>query len=471
MPALLVASALAAADPCVGAPAPASVRELVAAAAYVRVGREEERSGAPDVARLAYAQALSLDPGNAEARAGLARVCVGTSPAAAPLDEAIARMDAGDREGALALLQALEGERKTAEAQLLEGILRYELGEDALALPLLRSAEQDPALAASAGLFLGLIALRAGDAPAASARFASLAEGEDSPLRSSARSLLRLARREGRLAFSAFLEGGYDSNVNLAGPETPVPGGADAFGGVALSLLLRPWRKGPYLLAHGGYRAQTRLIEEDTGAAGAVLGYSLGSQGLRGSAEYELGLVSFGGVPYQLSHALNLRGAFPLSSWLFSAESLTRLEAFLLPEQAPYSGVREVARAAVGLAVHRALFLEAGYTLTRDAAREPALAYVEHGPSLRARWQPLAPLHLVAGFDVRWRGFDAPDVDLGVSRMESTLEGTLRTELELGEDWTLYLSVEGQRAFSSVPELGYLRFVGSAGVAYARGFW
>ncbi len=467
----LVLTALLSADPCAEPPAASAKPDAQLAGAYVRVGRDEEDAGSAGGAKLAYAQALSLDPSNVEAREGLRRVC-GKGDGAALREEAVEKMEAGDRVGAIYLLRKSRAAGESREADLLEGILQYELGDDARALPLLRSAAQDPAFAASAELFQGLISLRAGDSASAAERFAAVSQAEDPAISSSARNLLRMSRREGRLVLSAFLEAGYDSNVDLSpGASLFTPGDADAFGGVALSALIRPWRRGPYLLLNGGYRAQTRLIQDDTGVAGALLGWQLGDLGPRIAAEYELGFVSFGGDPYQVSHALNVRGALPLGRWQLAAESVTRLESFVEPELAAYSGVREVARLLVGVSPLTNFFAEAGYAFTRDAAVDPALAYVEHGPSLRLRWQPVQPVRLSLGADYRARTFDVVDPDLGVARNESVLSGTLRGELELGDTWTLYAAAEAWRASSTLAELGYVRFVGSAGVALARGVW
>src|SRR6185436_4599447 len=101
---------------------------------------------------------------------GLNRLCR-EGPRGDPLEAAIALMKRGDRLAAIARFEALRAGRHDAAATLLEGICRYELGDDAQALPLLLEARKEPALSSSADLFLGLISLRRGDGQDAERRF------------------------------------------------------------------------------------------------------------------------------------------------------------------------------------------------------------------------------------------------------------------------------------------------------------
>jgi hypothetical protein len=117
------------------------------------------------------------------------------------------------------------------------------------------------------------------------------------------------------------------------------------------------------------------------------------------------------------------------------------------------------------------LLLEVRYGLGRDAVLDPALSYWEHGPGLRAQWQPFVSLRLIAGADLRWRAYDAFDEDLEVERRETYLEGGLRAEVDLANAWTLYGSVWASGQVSNAPELSYSRWVGSFGVAFLQGFF
>src|SRR4029078_9850535 len=109
---------------------------------------------------------------------------------------------------------------------LLEGIARYQLGQDTLAVPLFEPARVDPGMAETASFLLGLIALRRGDGDRASRLFdpAGRAVGREGAVRP----LARMAQQEGHLVVPALAELVYDTNVALrpdAAPTT-LPGPA-----------------------------------------------------------------------------------------------------------------------------------------------------------------------------------------------------------------------------------------------------
>jgi hypothetical protein len=480
---LLALWLLAAIDPCASR-LPGRKKDPATASAYLSVGREEESRGALKTAKLAYAEAVASDPSNAQARSALRRLCAEPVSPPPSLDAALEKLSAGDRDEALRILERLREKAPSASAALLEGILNYELERDAQAEPLLRSAEADPSTADSAKLFLGLIALRKGDADSALSQFRALSNAPDATLRSSAASLLRLAAREGRLVLSGTLEGGYDSNTDVTpGTQLLSSSAAAGLGGAALSALIRPWlQAGPFLLLRGGYRAIPANPIYELGSAAGALGFQLGDGDLRGAAEYQLDLVALGLHPYLLTHSLLVRGQVPLGRALLFAELGAYLETYIpsppsipIPlltasEAAGYSGVRPAGRGTARWRFSPELFAELEYGLSRDLAGERRFSYLEHGPGVRARWSLTSQLSLSTAAEYRTRAFDAPDPDLLLTRADTYVNGGLRAEYELSPSWALFASLWGWQASSNVPELSYLRLVGTAGFSFTEGF-
>jgi len=186
----LLLLALAAADPCAtpNPPVPSAAGE---AEVYVRVGDAERARGNLGAAGEAYRSALARSPDPA-IRRKLEEVCQAILD---PFQAGADALEAGNPDGALRELARARGRGNDRGVDLLEGIARYQLGEDATAIPLLESARTDPALAESASFFLGLIALRRGDGDRASRLFDQA--GRAVGLEGAARQLARISQQEG----------------------------------------------------------------------------------------------------------------------------------------------------------------------------------------------------------------------------------------------------------------------------------
>ena len=139
----ILALILGAADPC--APVvPAATPAPAEAAVYRAVGDQERAAGSADAAAVAYRDAAALDPADAASRKALQALCRQPAARADPFEAGLRRMEAHDWRAAAESFG--EARRATGDrsAALLEGICRYNLGEDAEAAPLLRTAEGRP---------------------------------------------------------------------------------------------------------------------------------------------------------------------------------------------------------------------------------------------------------------------------------------------------------------------------------------
>jgi len=69
-----------------------------------------------------------------------------------------------------------------------------------------------------------------------------------------------------------------------------------------------------------------------------------------------------------------------------------------------------------------------------------------------------------------WRPFDAYDSDLGSRRSDRYLDAAALVEWDLGERFSLQVTLAARRAFSSVEDFEYTKVVPTVGFACAQGF-
>jgi hypothetical protein len=456
---------LAAADPC--APVePLPGAEPATAAPYVAVALQEELRGSPDTAVTAWREALRRAPHDTTAASALATLCA-RAQREALFAEGLRSMDAGAHRAAAEVFARLRAEAPDPGAALLEGICRYELGEDAAARVLLQEASRAPQHEGAASLFLGLLALReGGDAAPFLVR-----AGTAPALANASAGLLELSRRSGRLVLSALVSGGGDSNESLAPDGSPAPAGnADASASAAGSLSWRPaGESGLQARLSGSYRKLARFTEYDLGLAEGSLGWQLGAGPRHLRADYTYDFLGVGGAAFLSAHKLSLEGRLPLGPLSLSGGYGARFETYLPAASADYSGVRHSADLAASWRGESGLALSLGWLLTRDLARDPLLSHLEQGP----RVQALVPLargaRLTAEASLLWRGYDGADPSLGVSRADRYLDLGLLGELDLGALWTARLTVSARSASSNVAAFTYQQAGVALGLAYMVG--
>ena len=468
MMALVAALVISAADPC--APVePAARPDPAAAAAYRAVAEAERGAGSPETAIVAYRGAVALDPSDQVSRRALAGLCA-AAPARprAAFDRGVALLEGGDPRGAARAFEEARASGSDPSAALLEGVCRYELGEDRAARALLREAEAAPEHRETASLYLGLIALRDGDA-AEAARLLDVA-AESRALAPAAIDLARLARSRQRLFLSLLAEAGWDSNAQLAPTEIPVSSSWDATFGLTAAGIYRPLgESGPYLSGTALYRQQARFGDLDYGGASAAAGWQLGDVRRGLLAEYAFDDRVLGGHSFLTAHRLLASGWLPAGGASLGASYLARFESYPDPFYAPFSGTFQRADATASVPLGTRTTVTLAYRLLRDGVEQPQLSFTEHGPALELR-HALAPrVHVGAGAAVSWRRYDALDPLLGVTRSDTYLDAFALVEWDVASRWTVRFSVDARDALSNATGFAYLRVAPTLGLAYAVG--
>jgi len=454
---------------------PAPSPDPAAAGAYLEVGDAEKRQGRPDTAAVAFREAIRLDPASPAARARLLDLCRESGEAAdEDLDRATRAVEEGRYEEAIAALgpRFSGGGRPDAATALLYGLSLYERGDDARAKQALELAAQSPETADAASVFLGLLALRAGDSERAAALFDRADRGGQGELARTARDLAVMARRDARLAVSVQAEGGYDSNVDQAPDRTPVAGlSGDLLYGASASALLRPFGEaGPYAVAGARLRNLREIGDYDLGWAGGAAGYRLIHGRDELWAEYAYDAIWLGYAPFSTAHQLQLGGALELPFARLGATASARAERYSTPQIQKYSGPTFDGEVSLGWG-GSATEVRLRYRGQVHRSQDTEVGWQDHGPGVRA----LAAIgwgRLVVDAQVTIRTYGAEDPGLGdVVRQDAYLDGVVSLEQDLGKQLTACFSLGGRKAFSNVGTLEYTRLYGSLGLIFTAGLW
>ena len=465
MSGLVLAVMLASPDPCASVE-PAARPDRAAARAYRTVAESELVAGSVETAVSSYRDAIANDPADDESREALVRLCR-LPPPPDPFREGVRLMDAGEYRAAAEAFRSARPGDAAPSAALLEGICRFELGDDDEARALFQEAAAYPPHREEARLYLGLVALRGGAAAEATALFESAATNP--ALERMAGDLARLARRDGRLVLSVAAESGWDSNVTLAPNGTPSgPVESDGLYAFSANALFRPQgSEGPYLRAGGFLQDQMQVSAYDFGGFDAAAGWQLGRGGQGLLAEYDYGARRFGGASYLSAHRLLGSAWLRTGSVLLGASYLVRFESYA-PAWSAFSGTLQRAELRASLLATPAVRLGLAYGVGRDAARDSVLSWLEHGPRAELR---IAVGRVLLGADasLAWRPYDAYDPSLSARRADRYLDGAAFAEWDLDGGLSLRLSLLGRKALSNVPAFAYDKLLPTVGIGYTLG--
>jgi len=448
-------------------PEPAPARDAASARAYLEVGDAEAKSGSTETALLAYREALRLDPSNVRAREAHDAACARRTPAAM-LGEGIRRMEAGDREGAIAVFQWLRTGRADPAAALYEGILRYEMGDDDEARRLFVEAQSGPAYAARAQYFLGLIELRDGSASDATVLFDQVAASSTGGTLGERAEVLRsAAMRSGRGVIGIDLESGYDSNVNF----TPSggPGSADGAAAAGGWLLVRPLGlSGPYLRGNAFYRSQMEARDRDLGLFGGQAGWRLGRGETYGFADYGYEATLLGGAPYLRAHRGRVGARWQIRRVALSSVYTVRFGNYETPASTEYTGVLHTLDPEVSLRFPEGSSLSLGYHGGRDTTAFAHTSAWEHGPRAAVRLLVLPTLRVGADASFIARTYDAAPASGVNARSDQIFYAGSTLEKDF-DRFTVRLQAGYRISSSNDPAYSYSRLIATLGASYILG--
>jgi hypothetical protein len=410
--------------------------------------------------RQALAVVLALAAASARADTQPASAPAPPADEPTPLEGGVASFQDGDFEGAArALEQARARDPDDPDAGLLLGITYYRLHRAADAEPLLAqgAASADAETAASARIFLALIALERDDERRAHALLDRVAASPSTELAASARALIDRSQRA-PLSLFAMVRPEFDSNVPLL-PTAPTAGAvqADADFLVLGAITDRPIRGVPFQLeATLSYRQQAQLTDFDFLAGVAALGYDDGALDVGASGEaMGLGSSFYGaGAGGQIGYHLDLDAA--VTPW---ARYGLRYRDYEPADYTGYTGFTHSGALGLGIGRRGTVSADVDGLVLRELTSDAALVAtgVGAGAALRVRF---ASVSLVGGGTVTWRAFD-----LGRRDLQTALDASVALDITSG-----FGVVAGATLLdndSSLAEAVYLKVTAFAGVYVA----
>jgi hypothetical protein len=361
------------------------------------------------------------------------------------------------------------------DVTLLLGITDYRLGRGRDAEPLLRAAARssDGETAASARIFLGLLASERGDLDAAQADLGAAQQAPGS-LGESARGLLQ-RRGAKRLQLVLLVRPEFDSNVPLF-PMTPTATGsgqqADGDVLVLVGLNWRPWRQvGLSVDETASYRQQFTLLDYSLFANRLSPRYDYLGRNDRVAVGYAFELMTLGGALFTIGHLADASYRRRLvADFGIGVSYGFRHRQYYRSEYGVFTGPTHAGAAELSWGTpERPFELAAGYLVVRELAADPTFSATGHGGRLRARVRFARRFDLGFTGWILYRAFDVADATLG-ARRDTQLYGDLSLACDLDRRLGLIVGASVTRSLSTIADYDYLKATAHVGFAfgYAR---
>ena len=397
------------------------------AAEYARTGDDARAAGDARIALVAYRKAAAL--GDAHSAAAMRELC--ETETAPTLEDAIGLFKRGELARADAILAGLD--------------------------------------TPGSHFFRAAIALRRHEGGDAEAQLSLAAR--DPEYASASRTLLRIARRTGRVEALVFLGGEVDTNPQLL-PDTPPTGDTatpttDANGQLAVTTVARPvewfalrnalvWRKQATLseLDFVGETASAG-IEDDRGPDHVVIRYDFDDDVL-------------GGDQYLIAHRATLGYRRELGGWDLGASYAFRARDFQRTTEDVFDG--DVHTAEVTSTVHATPGLDIDSKLFgwRELTRDALFTNWTFGAQLAVRVRPRDRLRIGASLG-SWAGlYDGADPN-GDLRHDYHADASGEVELDLADNVLALAAVTGTLNRSTIEDFNYWKLVARIGLAFAIG--
>jgi hypothetical protein len=411
--------------------------DAVEAAAYVQTADEARAAGDTRIAAVAYRKAAAL--GDAHARAALTELCRAD---AEPGDE----MTLAD-----AIQLVVDGDLDRARPPLAKIV-----------------ADGTPA-AAGAHFFLGVIAIKEHDGGLAEAHL--LAAAHDPAYAGAAESMLRIARRTGRLEALLFAGSELDTNPELL-PDTPPTGTTatphpDENGQLALTVTARPthwlvvrdalvWRKQRELasLDFLGNDAQV-AVERDDGPDHVAIRYDLDHDLLAGDR-------------YLTAQRATLAYRRDRSGWSIGATYSARGRNFHRAREEGFTGGIHALEVGPTFHVTPTFDVDAKLVGWRETTNDPLFSNLAGGMQLAVRARPRTRVRLDAFVTGTFADYDIVDADDQL-RDDIHIEGGGDLEIDLSDNLMAVAAVTAAVNRSTVADFEYYKLVARIGLAFALG--
>jgi hypothetical protein len=389
-----------------------------------------------------------------------------------PIDRGVACFRAADYRCAQSALDAAHRrDPADLDVTLLLGITEYRLGRADAAEPLLRMAARstDSETAASARIFLGLIASDRGELDAAQRELAG-AQTAPGGLGDSARGLMQ-SRGAKRLQLVLLVRPEIDSNVPLFPSAATATKGKQQVDGDVLVLgavIWRPWRRiGLSLDETASYRQQFTLFDYSLFTNHLSPRYDYLGRNDRVGVGYSFDLMTLGGALFNLGHVAEAAYRRRIvADFGIGASYQFRHRSYLIDSYAPFTGPTHAGALELSWgAPERPLEVTLAYVLLRELTADPIFTATGHGGRVRARVRFGKRYDLGATAWAIYRSFDVADGSAGLRR-DTQIYGDVSLAIDLHRNVGLIVGGSLLRNLSTVSDYDYLKATAHLGVAF-----
>jgi len=419
-------------------PVAAAAPDAADAAAYARAGDDARAAKDVRIAAIAYRKAAAL--GDARAKQALDELC---------------RSDAepGDE---VALQTAIDQIRRGEVAAAREALLRI--------------VAHGTTAAAGAHFFLGAIALRAHDGGTAEEHFELAAR--DPAYADPAETMLRLARRTGRIEASLMTGAEFDTNPQLL-PDTPPPGAttapraADEDALAAVTAAARPWR---WLVVRDAvvWRKQRTQSELDFFGENAQAAVELDAGPDHVAIRYDLDYDMLAGSPYLTANRGTAAYRRELGGCDLAASYSLRRRDFWRTQEQPFTGWVHMADAGAIVHASPSLDIDARLVGWRELTEDPLFSNVAGGAEAAVRMRPSGRVRVDAMIGGWYAHYDGAEAD-GELRRDVHVEGGADLEVDLADHLVGVATVTATVNESSIEDFDYWKLVARLGIAFLIG--
>lgn len=397
------------------------------AAAYAAAGDEARAAGDVRIAAVAFRKAAAL--GDARAARLLGELCTRDSGPA--LQTAIGLVAHGELDDALAALGSLD----TPGAHFFRAVIAVRRHEGGAAERELEIAARDPAYA------------------------------------DASETMLRIARRTGRLEALLFAGGEVDTNPQLV-PDTPPTGATatpvtDENGQLALTAVGRPWR---WLAIRNAvvWRKQRTLHEFDFFGENAQVAFEDDTGPDHIAIRYDLDDDVLGGASYLIAHRGTLHYRRELGTWDVGAGYAIRARDFRRPTEASFDGSVHTGELAATLHATTALDLDGRLFGWREITDDPLFTDWTGGAQIGVRARPRDRVRLAASASTWYSLYDGLDPN-GDQRRDLHGEGNGEVEVDLADNVLALAAITAAVNQSTIEDFDYWKLVVRVGIAFAIG--
>jgi len=283
--------------------------------------------------------------------------------------------------------------------------------------------------------------------------------------------MLRIARRSGRVEAMLFAGGEVDTNPQLV-PDTPPTGATatpttDENGQLAMTAVGRPWE---WLAIRNAvvWRKQRTLHEFDYFGENAQVALEDDRGPDHFAIRYDFDYDVLGGASYLIAHRGTIAYRRELGTWDVGASYAIRARDFRRETEAAFDGSVQTGELAATLHATTTLDVDAKLFGWREHTDDPLFSDWTSGAQIGLRSRPRDRLRLAASAATWYSIYDGLDPN-GDQRRDLHGEGNGEVEVDVADNVLAVAAVTAAVNESTIDDFDYVKLVVRIGLAFAIG--